>query len=67
MHRNCLNEFDGYLTDSIIFCEKGSEYFVVNGSILRKDGAVIFDSLERKTALIGIQPKESSSNPTEKA
>ena len=67
MHRNCLNEFDGYLTDSIIFCEKGSEYFVVNGSILRKDGAVIFDSLERKTALIGIQPKESSSNPPEKA
>ena len=61
MHRNCLNEFNGYLTDSIILCEKDSEYFVVNGSILRKDGAVIFDSLERKTALIRIHPKKSNS------
>lgn len=52
MHRNCFNTFDGILTDAIALIEDRDEYFVVNGSIIRKDSRIILDEFARITGKV---------------
>lgn len=49
MHRNCFNTFDGILTDATVLAVTDDEYFVVNGSIVRKENVIILDELARIT------------------
>ncbi len=49
MHRNCFNTFDGILTDAAVLVDNKGEYFVVNGSIVRKDGKSFLDAFARIT------------------
>lgn len=52
MHRNCFNTFDGILTDATVLIESNNEFFVVNASIVRKDGVSLLDNLARITGKI---------------
>lgn len=52
MHRNCFNTFDGIVTDAAVLIDNNGEYFIVNGSSVRKDGKSIFDVLTRITGKI---------------
>lgn len=52
MHHNCINTIDNYTTDAIMVTKSHGKYGIVNGSILRKDGAVILDTLKRMTGLV---------------
>ena len=47
--KNCINSFDGLVTDGIMAVKSGSRYGVVNGSILRKNGKSIIDTPARVT------------------
>lgn len=49
MHRNCFNTFDSILTDAVMLVDNNGEYFVVNGSIVRKDDNIILDEFARIT------------------
>lgn len=49
MHQNCINELEGITTDAIMAIKSGKRYGVVNGSILRRDGVSLLDTLARKT------------------
>ena len=49
MHRNCFNTFDGITTDAMMLAVSGNEYFVVNGSSVRKNGKSILDVFARIT------------------
>ena len=52
MHRNCFNTFDGILTDAVALVEDNNKYFVVNGSIIRKENEIILDEFARITGKI---------------
>lgn len=48
-HRNCINVMDNYVTDAEILVEQNGKHAVANGSIVRKDGESILESLSRIT------------------
>ena len=48
MHKNCISQIDGFTTDAVMFSNSEKGYFVVNGSILRKDKQSIYDNLYRE-------------------
>lgn len=52
MHRNCFNTFEGILTDAVMLIDNNGEYFVVNGSIVRKGETIILDDFARITGKI---------------
>ena len=58
MHKNCTNTFDGYETDAVILVDCGGECSVVNGSIVRKDGKSILDTLARITGRCDLAEKD---------
>ncbi len=49
MHRNCFNTFDGILTDATVLIDNDGEFYVVNGSIVRKNGKSLLDRFSRIT------------------
>lgn len=49
MHRNCFNTFDGIFTDAVMLADNNGEYFVVNGSVVRKNDNIILDVFARIT------------------
>lgn len=51
--KNCINSFDDLVTDGIMAVKSSSRYGVVNGSILRKNGKSITDTLARVTKIEG--------------
>ncbi|MBQ7152836.1 MAG: heparinase II/III family protein, partial [Clostridia bacterium] len=51
-HRNCVNNFDGIMTDAEIVVLKNGEYGAVNASFIRRDGKSILESLARVTGLV---------------
>ena len=74
MHRNSINVFDGWETDAYMFAvsypdkggkaagaglEEVTEYFVSNGSYIRKDGKVVLHSLSKvfMIARAGVAPE----------
>jgi len=52
MHANCITQMKQLTTDAIMVCQKNNSYFIVNGSMLRKNGESIYDELERHTVLV---------------
>ncbi len=51
-HRNCINVIDGYVTDAEILVEQNGKHAVANGSIVRKDGKNILETLARTTGWV---------------
>ena len=49
MHENCINNMGGWETDAILLAVSKNKIFFVNASLVRKDGKVIFNKLERTT------------------
>ncbi len=50
VHRNCINEFDGIITDAEILVDAGDGKFAVaNGSMVRRNGTSYLDVLARIT------------------
>lgn len=58
MHKNCTNTFDGYETDAVILTDCGGKHGVVNGSIVRKGGKSILDTLARITGWCDLAEKD---------
>ncbi len=52
MHNNCIVQTNKFTTDAVLVAQKENSYFIVNGSILRKDEKIIYDELERNTILV---------------
>lgn len=52
MHKNCINELEGIKTDAVMVIDKNGKYGTVNGSIIRKDGKSILDTIARITGWV---------------